>query len=176
VWAQTCNIAYPRELLERLGGFDEALPVASGEDTDLAARARAGGAPFAAAPEAVTYHAVELLSPRRRLESTWRWQHLAGVVKRHPELREAFTARVFWKPTHALALAAAGGAALAAARRNPVPLAVALPWAVAALPQYGRSPRGRARAVAELPGRALTEAVEIAALARGSLRYRTLCL
>ena len=42
-WGQTCNIVYPRALLEQLGGFDEALPVAR-EDTDLALRARAAGA------------------------------------------------------------------------------------------------------------------------------------
>ena len=37
-WAQTCNIVYPREALERVGGFDEQIPTA-GDDMDLAARA-----------------------------------------------------------------------------------------------------------------------------------------
>jgi GT2 family glycosyltransferase len=176
VWAQTCNIAYPRELLERLGGFDASLPVASGEDTDLAARALASGARLVAAPEARTFHAVEILSPRRRLEATWRWQHLAAVVKRHPELRRSFTARVFWKPSHPLLLLGVAGVTAAATRRRPAAAALALPWALRAMPRYGASPRGRARAVAELPGRALTDAVEVAAMARGSVRYRTLCL
>ena len=39
----TCNIAYPRALLERLGGFDEAYRYASAEDTDLGWRAREVG-------------------------------------------------------------------------------------------------------------------------------------
>ena len=39
----TCNIAYPRALLERLGGFDEAYRFASAEDTDLGWRAREAG-------------------------------------------------------------------------------------------------------------------------------------
>ena len=33
-WAQACNILYPRELLERLGGFDEDVLV--GEDGNVA--------------------------------------------------------------------------------------------------------------------------------------------
>ena len=37
-WFETCNMAYPRALLERLGGFDEAFGF-GGEDTDLAWRA-----------------------------------------------------------------------------------------------------------------------------------------
>ena len=41
--AQTCNILYPREMLERLDGFEERLPVAAGEDTDLAWRALDAG-------------------------------------------------------------------------------------------------------------------------------------
>jgi glycosyltransferase involved in cell wall biosynthesis len=37
---QTCNILYPRELLERLNGFDESFEAPAGEDTDLGLRAR----------------------------------------------------------------------------------------------------------------------------------------
>src|SRR5207247_9572197 len=84
--AQTCNIAYARALLERSGGFDEALPLAAGEDTDLAIRAQALGAQIVAAPEVLTYHAVEAVTLPARLRETWRWQHLAYVVRRHPQL------------------------------------------------------------------------------------------
>ena len=41
---QTCNVFYPRELLERVGGFDERIPTPSSEDADLALRALASGA------------------------------------------------------------------------------------------------------------------------------------
>jgi glycosyltransferase involved in cell wall biosynthesis len=37
---ETCNIAYHRGLLERLGGFDESFRYPYGEDTDLAWRGR----------------------------------------------------------------------------------------------------------------------------------------
>jgi len=162
-WGETSNIAYPRELLERVGGFDEAFRAC--EDTDLLQRALATGAPLVAAPDAVTYHAVAVRGTR----ASWRWEETAHVVKRHPGLRAAFPLRVFWKPRHArLALAVAGLAV-----RRP---ALAVPWALAALPSYGRTPRGLARAVCELPREALHDAAEMAAVGRGAVRHRTVVL
>ena len=167
--AQTCNIVYPRAVLERLGGFDEGLGTIGGEDLDLAERAKQAGVPVAAAPEVLTYHAVDVIGLRRRLAIAWRWRDLPGVARRHPALRRRALLGVFWKPRHAwLALALAGLAA-----RRPL---LALPWALAALPSYGRGVRGRVRAVSELPGQAAVDAVELAALARGSVRHRTLFL
>ena len=167
--AQTCNIVYPRAVLERLGGFDETLGTIGGEDVDLAHRAQRAGVPLVAAPEVLTFHAVEVLGLPRRLRFAWRWRDLPALVKRHPALRRHATLGVFWKPRHAwLALALAGLAA-----RRPL---LALPWARAALPSYGPSLRGRVRAVSELPGQAAVDLVETAALASGSLRHRTLFL
>ena len=51
-----------------------------------------------------------------------------------------------------------------------------MPWALDARPRYGHGPRGVLRAASELPGRAALDATEIASLARGSARYRTLLL
>jgi hypothetical protein len=171
-WGQACNIAYPRTLLERLGGFDETL--FSGEDTDLLQRALAAGARHVAAPEAVVYHAVEPATLFGRARSLWRWQDVCGTIKRHPELRARLPVRgLFWKPRHvAFALALAG----AASRKRSLALAGALNYARVAKPSYGTSPRGLARAAAELPGRAVLDAVEVAALARGSAKHRTLFL
>jgi GT2 family glycosyltransferase len=171
-WGQTCNIAYPRELLERLGGFDERFGLPAGEDTDLLARALDAGARQVAAPEALTYHAVDPGSLAQTARIAWRWQALALVVRRHPQLRARLPLRVFWKPRHAtLALALAG---LPLARRAPVAAAVAwVPWIAAARPAYGSSPRGLARAASELPGRALVDAVEMAGIARGAVRHRS---
>jgi GT2 family glycosyltransferase len=174
VWAQTCNIAYPRAVLERLGGFDERLPVASGEDTDLAQRAVEAGVALVAAPEAETHHAVDATWMAPALRAAWRWGHLAYLVKRHPGLRDAMPARVFWKRSHALLLL---GAAAGLATRRPAAGALALvPWALEARPRYGHGARGLVRAASELPGRAALDATEIAALASGSVRYRTLLL
>jgi len=183
-WAQTCNIVYPRAVLEATGGFDETLPLAAGEDTDLALRARAMGTPYEAAPEMLTYHCVEPATLVARMREVQRWEHLPFVVRAHPEVRQGLPGwGTCWKPAHArLPLAAAGLAAVAlGARRGrlaPVVAGVAatLPWALAAAPRYGSSPRGIARAVSELPGRFALDAAEMTALARGSVRYRTLLL
>jgi GT2 family glycosyltransferase len=173
-YAQTCNILYPRALLEQLGGFDESLPVAAGEDTDLAFRALEAGARQEAAPGALTYHAVTATTLRGELRALQRWEHLAYVVKRHPRARRHLLLGAFWKPSHLwlpLALAAP-----ALARRNRLLALVAVPWALAAMPSYGPGPRGRARAVAELPLRAIVDAAEMLTALRGSVRYRTFFL
>ncbi len=175
VMAQTCNIVYPRALLEAVGGFDDSYPDAAGEDVDLALRARATGAPYVAAPEVLTHHAVEtgLLA---RLRQTWRWQHLALMVRRHPELRREMAAGGYvWKAGH---LRAAGVlAAAAVASRAPLAaVALAAPYVAATGLRYGRTPRGLARWAAELPGRVLVDAVELTAMMRGSVRHRTLLL
>src|SRR2546423_572609 len=171
-WAQACNILYPRSLLERLDGFDEAVLV--GEDTDLALRARDAGAPYVAAPEVVTYHAVHTPSLPRHLRGVWRWRDLPALVRRHPSFRAEFPLRVFWKPAHAwLPLALAG--AILSRRRGALAL-LAAPWASQALPDYGPGLRGRLRALSELPLAAVVDATEMAALARGSVRHRPLFL
>jgi len=75
-----------------------------------------------------------------------------------------------------MALALAGLGLAAAGRRPSAALlapAAALPWAAYSLPAYGTGRRGRARAVSELPGRAIVDLAEMAALARGSARYRS---
>jgi glycosyltransferase involved in cell wall biosynthesis len=172
-WAQTSNILYPREVLERVGGFDEGFPHAAGEDTDLAQRAIAAGAEYTGEAAAVTYHAVHATSLPALLRSVWRWQAVPLVVKAHPHLRRDLPLRVFWKTRHARLVLALGGLALA--RRGWAAVLV-LPWAWEALPSYGAGPRGYARAISELPGRALVDLVEIAALVRGSVRHRTFLL
>ncbi len=172
-WAQACNILYPRELLERVGGFDEDVLV--GEDTDLAMRAQALGSPFVAAPDVLTYHAVDAPPLPRRLADTWRWRDLPALVKRHPAMRRKFPLGVFWTWGHAaLPLAVAG--LVAAHRTRPWAAALALPWVAVALPNYGRSSRGRVRAFSELPLVAALHGAEMATLACGSARHGTVFL
>jgi hypothetical protein len=170
IFAQTCNIVYPREVLERQRGFDEELY--TGEDMDLAARARRAGTRYVGADEVLTYHAVVTLSLPRFLRGVWRWKDMPEVIKRNPELRDEFPLWVFWKPTHAwlpLALAAA-----VLERRNPLFAVLAVPWLVHTLPKHGTDAHGRYRAIAELPGRTAIDLTEMAALLYGSARSRTL--
>jgi len=174
-WGETCNILYPRAVLERLGGFDERFPQAAGEDTDLVQRAAALGVPIVAAPRALTFHAVEVPTLLGAVRRRGRWRAVPEVVRRHPGLRRGMPLGVFWKPRHAwLALALIG---IPLARRRPAAaLALAVPWGVAAAPAYGRSPRGLARAAAELPARAVLDLAEMGAVARGALAARTVLL
>ncbi|HEX8052935.1 MAG TPA: glycosyltransferase [Thermoleophilaceae bacterium] len=173
-WAQTSNIVYPRELLERVGGFDETFPLAAGEDTDLAIRATEAGAGYVGARDVVTFHAVHAVSLPQLVRARWRWQHLAYLVKRQPSVREHFPMWIFWKRTHVWLPLAIAGALLR--RRKPGAELLALPWVIHTLPDRGAGPRGRARALSELPARAVVDSAEMAALARGSIRWRTFFL
>jgi GT2 family glycosyltransferase len=172
-WGQTCNIAYPRELLERLGGFDETFTLPAGEDTDLLTRALDSGVEQVAAPEALTYHAVDPGSLAQTVRVAWRWQELALVMRRHPRLRRHLPARIFWKPRHAALVGALAGTALVSHRSRLLALLTWLPWAREALPSYGSSPRGLLRAASELPGAALADAVEVAGIACGAVTHRS---
>jgi glycosyltransferase involved in cell wall biosynthesis len=57
-WA-TCNIAYRREIIEALGGFDESFTEASWEDNELGIRARWAGYSHVYNKRAVVYHPHE---------------------------------------------------------------------------------------------------------------------
>jgi GT2 family glycosyltransferase len=171
----TCNIAYPRGLLEQVGGFDECFPGPAGEDTDLGERVRATGAQLIAVPDAVVYHAVEAYSLPGKVRLTWKWQHVPFVMKRHPQLRKgnAFE-RLFWKHAHWRLLLALPG--LVGARRSPLALLLVAPYLRHALFVHGRRPRKVLRAVPELPSRAFIDGVEIATVTWGSIRHRTILL
>jgi GT2 family glycosyltransferase len=173
-FAQTCNIAYPRPTLEACDGFDEGFSGAAGEDLDLALRARAAGAGYVGAPDALVHHAVEAFPLPKAVRMTSKWRDIAYLVKRHPELRRDFAVGVFWRDSHArLTLAAAG---LLLARRMPPAALLAAPYVHAQLNRRGTRRRARLACAAELPGRAVVDAAEIATLVRGSVRHRTLVL
>ncbi|MFA5147690.1 MAG: glycosyltransferase [Candidatus Omnitrophota bacterium] len=52
----TCNIAYRKEVLDKIGVFDESFKTASWEDNDLGIRAVSGGFKYVYNPGAVVYH------------------------------------------------------------------------------------------------------------------------
>jgi GT2 family glycosyltransferase len=168
-WAEACNIIYPRALLERLDGFNEIHFV--GEDTDLAMRAQKSGAEYLAAPEVHTYHAVIELSLARLVRNHWRWHDLPHLIVKHPEMRRHFPMWIFWKRTHVWAPFFVAGVALM--KRNQAWAVLCVPWVVHAAPKHGTNPRGRYREVLDLPSRLLIDAIEMVALARGSIRHRT---
>lgn len=173
---ETCNIAYRRELLERLGGFDESFPLKFGEDVDLGWRAVDAGARFGWAPDAVVYHRVEKTGSRVRDWLNWirysRHCELAALtVRKHPGLRDHLFGRYFYKPYHPpTALALAG---VACAPRWPrTAVVLASPWLVYRTVVVPRAaPRKWLWAV--LPMGFVVDAAEVTATVRGAIKYRT---
>lgn len=171
-YRETCNILYPRELLERLDGFDERA--ITGEDVDLSLRAIAAGAQISAAPDAVAFHAIESFTLPGILRQNLKWRYLAYLVKQHPELRAQFPLGIFWDEDHLLVTAAAAG--VICARRYPWLIALAAPYVRKASRRRGGRHRDRALALAELPGQAVRQLAEVLGMAAGSVRHGTLLL
>ena len=117
-WFETCNIAYPRALLERLGGFDEAFGF-GGEDTDLAWRAIEAGASPRFVDEARVWHAVMSARPPGRASRRDALERPAAVLARHRGCASAALPRHFWLPSHERWLLALG----ARRRSRPSPAA-----------------------------------------------------
>ena len=170
-YKQAANILYPRDLLERLQGFDE--QAIAGEDVGLWLRARAAGARIVAAPDAVVNHAIESHTLPGILRQNLKWRYLAYLVKRHPEFRQEMPLRIFWDADH-LRTTGAVIAVLGLARHRAF-TALALPYVWHALGRRG-SGRRRAVAAAEMPGQFVRQVAEVAGMVAGGIRHRTLVL
>jgi len=165
----TCNVAYPRALLERLDGFDESFR-RSAEDVDLGARARRAGARTVFAAAAVVHHEVRQPSLPELLRHATKWTDSVKAVGAHPELRELLVAGVFWKPTHPRLLLALAGLAT---RRPLAALAAAFPYLLHLRRAYGGDAR---TAAAMLPTHLAVDLCELGTMVAGSVRHRTLML
>jgi GT2 family glycosyltransferase len=171
---QTCNILYPRRLLEQLDGFDESFEAPAGEDTDLGLRAAEAGARIAGSYDAVVYHAVEEYTLPAMIRLGWKWRHVALLAKRHPRVRREWVLGFFWRREHALLVAAALG--LTAAKRFPPAALAAAPYLREQLVRRGTEKRQLAVSALELPGQVAVDAAEVATMLAGSARYRTFVL
>ena len=175
---ETCNIAYRHEWLERLGGFDESFRIA--EDVDLAWRAIEAGARTAFADGALVHHAVFPSDWWAAARNVDRSDGLQRAFHRHPRARQHLGKRVFHRPAHPAALAAAAaGMALLARPRSPWRwLAAAViggryAWVVR---QVRHRPPRRAQWVAVVPQALALDLYETAMFARASIRQRELLL
>jgi GT2 family glycosyltransferase len=171
-WYQCCNIAYPRELLERVGGFDPGFGF-GGEDTDLGLRAIESGAARVYADDAVAWHAVHTRGVSQAVREGLSWESLPLVFARHPRQREVILHRLFWKEAHERLLLAAAGVALARRTRG-VSLLAAIPYLEHHWDRRLRpTPRRIAGFAAYLPERVLSDAAELVGTARAALEHRT---
>jgi glycosyltransferase involved in cell wall biosynthesis len=166
----SANIAYPRSLLERVGGFDESFTRGAGEDAELGARATHAGAVARFSPDALVYHEVRDRSLAEHIRHTVKWIDAVGALARHPELRSLLTLRVFWKPTHPWLLVAC--VALLVRRRGIAAIALAR-YLLHYRRLYGDDAVALARA---LPTHLIIDLVEIGTAVAGSVRHGTLML
>lgn len=165
---ETCNIFYPRDVLERLGGFDEVNYTGpGGEDTDLGWKAIEAGVEPVWEPGALMYHAVTQLGPVGKLRMAARWHESMLPFKRYPALRRHRYAGVFWNRVHLWLFQA--GLALLLPRRL-----WWLRWWLAA-PYVVRLTDRRSGPLLT-PYLVLHDLIEVSAVVRGAIRYRVLVL
>jgi glycosyltransferase involved in cell wall biosynthesis len=166
---ETCNIFYPRAVLEALGGFDERFGLSpGGEDTDLAWRAIEAGRQTVFAPGAVVFHAVQPLGVRGMLRVAARWSAVVRLFADHPQLRTTLTRGVFWNVWHYLLWRSL--------------LALLAPdWlrrllVTKHLLELRKRAREAGAGTCAVPFLLVHDVVECWAVARGAVRYRTLVL
>lgn len=80
----SCNLAYRRELFDRLGGFDPRFITA--EDIDLNMRAVLTGASITYVPDAVIYHHVRTTFFRFLIQAFWNGYGRKQLTEKHGRL------------------------------------------------------------------------------------------
>lgn len=180
-WFPTCNIAYRRDVLDRLDGFDESFTrrhgASFGDDTDLGWRALEAGACARFVPDAVVEHEVTASDWRGYLRARRRRGGVPAVVAAHPGLRAQLPRPWCYERSHPRALLAAAGLAAVATRPHR-PVAWAL-GAVLVRPYWHFRTRGLGRRAVpgmERPtavaGHLAADLLEVAVVVRHAVRER----
>jgi GT2 family glycosyltransferase len=182
----TCNMAYRRDVLEKVGGFDERFRRPFGEDTDLAWRALESGATATFVADAVMYHQVWPSSWKAHLRDRHRREGIVLAARLHPQIRDRFYRRHWYQGSHHRALLAAAGLAAALAglpSRSRAPrllsFVLGVAWTAPYLDYRLRERRlpCRTRNLAPVIALALVaDLYEVGVLAAASAKYRTLLL
>jgi GT2 family glycosyltransferase len=184
----TCNIAYRRDVLESLGGFDEGFRYRTragnargmnGEDTDLAWRALEAGFRTAFAPEAVVYHDVFPQSWRQYLRNMRRLEGIVLLYKKHPQLRRHWGRRLVYRSEDVAALAVLGGVVgLGVRRLRPLVVTGVLgaAWHTWVYRRYRQPPADRGGYLVAVPLGLVADSFAALVMLRASIRYRTLLI
>jgi glycosyltransferase involved in cell wall biosynthesis len=173
---ESANMFATRELFEELGGFESWLRprrgIELGEDVLFGWRARRAGARTGFCADALAWHEVFARGARAYAAERLRLRFFPAMAARIPELREEFLyRRWFLNRRSALFDLAVAGAAAAAVRRSPLPLAATLPYLRELRRHAARGGRDQAAVAA---GDLAADAVGLAAMTAGSARYRSL--
>lgn len=173
---ESANLFVRRDLFHRLGGFEGWLGPRNGkelgEDVWFGWRARRSGARIAACAQALAHHAVFQRTALEFAAERWRLRYFPALVQRVPELRaEMLYAGLFLNRRAASFDAGLAAVGLATATRRPAFAVAGIPYARVLMDDL-READGAKRAVARLSA----DAVGLAAMVIGSVRYRTLLI
>jgi GT2 family glycosyltransferase len=177
----TCNIAYRRVVLEKVGGFDEAgFPWPNGEDTDLGLRAVKAGYRDQYVEGALVWHDVFASDFRAHFRRVERLEGLVALVARHPEARANMDATSFLRSVDKAVLIgwAAGVGLIARPRRveTKVLAAVAAGLYVWQFQKSHYRPRSAGEWARAVPLGFVADSRAVMVMIRGSIRHRTLLL
>lgn len=162
----TANMAYRRDLVLSVGGFNPACDY--WEDVDLGWRAvRARGA-YGFAADALVWHRVVVQPPVAWFRHVLRYGKLPLIASRYPEFRRYLFLGVWVDPFHALITLGAAGILLSPMKRSLALLAV--PYLVAFPFRYGLRGRWPLLKAAAHAGR---DCLGFAALLWASLRHKS---
>lgn len=185
----TCNVAYRREVLDAVRGFDERFqyrrPDRSarcmiGDDTDFAWTAIDMGFRPGYAPEAIVHHDVFPQTWEQYLANMRRLEGLVLMCKKHPELGPYLGRRRIYFKEHLAAVAIVGGLAGLASRRLRPLLAVSAlgaAWYTRFCVKYRPPPEpGTGGYAAAVPRALVADLYGTFVMLRASARYRKFLL
>jgi GT2 family glycosyltransferase len=177
----TCNVAYRREVLEKLDGFDDVAFIwPNGEDTDLGLRAVKAGFRDEYVEGALVWHDVGASDFRRHLRRIRRLDGIVTLVARHPEARGMIGAGRFLRSVDKAVLVTwAAGGALAAQPRRKVTRVGAVLAGLVYVWQFRRChypARSTGELILAIPLGYVADSWTVVVMARSSLRHRTMLL
>ncbi len=176
----TCNIAYRRQVLEKMEGFDASFVWPNGEDTDLGLRAVKAGFHDRYEPEARVWHDVSPSVFSQHLRRVRRLDGIVALVARHPEARQMVDAGWFLRSVDkAVLIAWSAGLALLVWPRRTETRAAALVAAGVYVWQFRKShypARSAGEFATAVPLGFVADSWTVCVLIRSSLRHRTVLL
>ncbi len=177
----TCNIAYTKDLLTKLDGFDEeSFAWPNGEDTDLGLRSVKAGFKDRYVADALIWHDVGSSDFRTHFRRIPRLEGLVTLVSLHPEARQIMNAGLFLRSVHkAVLIAWAAGLMLLLRPSQRYSRAFAVLAVLLYVRQFNRS-HYESRSLEEwakaVPLGFVADSWAVAVMLKSSAKYRTLLL